>query len=116
MDAIVTARVPVEIKEQVNAILKEIDSTPTKLINAAYEYVLATHMLPSPRLAIEYEGPSSKTEKRKVVITRAIREEVERSMAACTLEMPQSFWDELGDRDYKDYIAEMRRRDYEALD
>ena len=46
MDAIVTARVPIAVKEQGNAVLREIGSTPTELINAAYRYVLATHELP----------------------------------------------------------------------
>lgn len=46
MDAIVTARVPVEIKEQVTRILKEIGSSPTELINEAYGYVLKEHRIP----------------------------------------------------------------------
>ena len=36
MDAMVTARVPVEIKEQVTALLKENGSSPTELVNSAY--------------------------------------------------------------------------------
>lgn len=43
---IVTARVPVEIREQVNAKLKEMGSTPTELVNAAYRYVLERGELP----------------------------------------------------------------------
>lgn len=46
MDAIVTARVPVEIKDQGNRILKSLGSSPTELINAAYRYVLAEKRLP----------------------------------------------------------------------
>ena len=46
MDAIVTARVPVEVKEQVNDMLKEIGATPTELINAAYRYMLKHGSLP----------------------------------------------------------------------
>ena len=49
MDAIVTARVPVEIKEQGAAILREIGATPTQLVNAAYEYLLAKGELPPSR-------------------------------------------------------------------
>ncbi len=45
-DAIVTARVPAEIKKQGNAVLREIGSTPTELVNAAYEYVLKERELP----------------------------------------------------------------------
>lgn len=47
VDAIVTARVPTEIKEQGNAILKRIGSSPTELINAAYRYVLDYEELPT---------------------------------------------------------------------
>ena len=47
MDAVVTARIPVEIKEQGNAKLHQIGSTPTQLINAAYNYLLATGTIPS---------------------------------------------------------------------
>ncbi len=46
MDAVVTARVPVEIKEQGNALLKSIGSTPTQLVNAAYEFLLSEKELP----------------------------------------------------------------------
>jgi antitoxin component of RelBE/YafQ-DinJ toxin-antitoxin module len=118
MDAIVTARIPVEVKEQGNAILKEIGSSPTKLINAAYSYLLATHQLPSAQVAVEYLGsPSSAGAdgKRVRVITKEMRERLEQSLEACTLEMPQDFWDELGDRDYRDIIAEGRLADHEAL-
>ena len=46
MDAIVTARVPVAVKEQVTSLLREMGSTPSQLVNAAYEYVLAERKLP----------------------------------------------------------------------
>lgn len=46
MDAMVTARVPVEVKEQVNALLREAGSSPTELVNAAYDYYLHCGELP----------------------------------------------------------------------
>lgn len=46
MHAMVTARVPLEIRDQVNAKLRSIGSSPTELVNAAYDYVLATGELP----------------------------------------------------------------------
>lgn len=52
-DAIVTARVPAEIKRQGNAVLKKIGSTPTELVNAAYQYVLEREELPSDRVALK---------------------------------------------------------------
>lgn len=59
MDAIVTARIPVEVKEQGNSILREIGSTPTELINAAYNYVLNHHELPIQRKRSK-EGSSAR--------------------------------------------------------
>ena len=117
MDAIVTARIPVEVKEQGNAILREIGSSPTKLINAAYNYLLATHTLPSPHVAMEYQGSSDGGESRKKVrvVTKELRAELEWSLGETTLDMPQDFWDELGDLDYEDLIAEGKRADHEAL-
>ena len=46
MHAMVTARVPQEIRDQVNAKLKAIGSSPTELVNAAYDYVLQAGRLP----------------------------------------------------------------------
>lgn len=46
MDAIVSARIPVAVKERGNAALRELGATPSQLINAAYEYVLAERKLP----------------------------------------------------------------------
>jgi antitoxin component of RelBE/YafQ-DinJ toxin-antitoxin module len=54
MDAIVAARVPVEIKEQGNNVLASIGATPTELINTAYRYVLRYGRLPLE----ETEAPS----------------------------------------------------------
>lgn len=53
MDAIVSARVPVAVKERGNSILKELGATPSQLVNAAYEYVLAEGKLPQARSDLE---------------------------------------------------------------
>lgn len=53
MDAMVTARVPVEVKERVGSILREMGSSPTELVNAAYDYVLKCGKLPD----VEREDP-----------------------------------------------------------
>lgn len=106
MDAIVTARVPVEVKEQVNALLKELGSSPTQLINEAYAYVLRHRELPARDAApAAGEAPSVRT------LTPEMRAELE----ACTLDVPQSFWDELGERSYKDALADWKQADYAAL-
>lgn len=46
MNSTVTARVPTEIKQQVDRRLKDLGHTTTDLINAAYEYVLRENALP----------------------------------------------------------------------
>ena len=58
-DAIVAARVPDEIKEQVNEILAQMGYTPTHLINSAYKYVLEFQRLP-------FESAQPKPGKRKL--------------------------------------------------
>ena len=46
MHAMVTARVPVEIKNRGDRKLKEIGATATELINSAYEYVIEHGEIP----------------------------------------------------------------------
>ena len=46
MKTMVAARVPVEIKEQGDLILRNLGSNPTDLINKAYAYVLKNGSLP----------------------------------------------------------------------
>lgn len=60
MDAMVTARVPVEIKKQVDRKLHEIGSSATALINAAYQYVLDHGELPGQKPASKPEEPLMK--------------------------------------------------------
>ena len=51
MDATVSARIPVEVKKQGDALLREIGSSATELINAAYDYLLKTKSLPQAQPA-----------------------------------------------------------------
>ena len=60
MDAMVSARVPVEIKKQGDSKLKEIGSSATELVNAAYEYVLEYGKLPGREEEGESEQPQTK--------------------------------------------------------
>ena len=46
MDAMVSARVPVEIKKRGDSKLREIGSSATELVNAAYDYVIKCGKLP----------------------------------------------------------------------
>lgn len=46
MNTMVAARVPLEIKEQGDLVLRKLESNPTELINKAYAYVLKNGSLP----------------------------------------------------------------------
>lgn len=61
MDAMVSARVPVEIKKQGDRKLKEIGSSATELVNAAYRYVLQYGELPRGKVEEPSETPQIKT-------------------------------------------------------
>ncbi len=61
MDAMVSARVPVEIKKQGDRKLKEIGSSATELINTAYEYVIANGELPRKSAASATANDAVKT-------------------------------------------------------
>ena len=52
-ESVVTARVPMEIREQGNEVLKKIGATPTELINAAYKYVIDQGELPKAYPSLE---------------------------------------------------------------
>ena len=47
MDAMVTARVPKEIREQGTEVLRELNATTTDLVNAAFRYVILERKLPA---------------------------------------------------------------------
>ena len=61
MDAMVSARVPVEVKKQGDRKLKEIGSTATELVNAAYSYVIETGTLPMRHKLETVSEPQVKT-------------------------------------------------------
>lgn len=109
----VTARVPSEIRRQGNAVLKEIGATPTQLVNAAYEYVLARHGL--PKAADKPESCASAGEQGTVTrrtLDPVAAHELATSIERSTLAIPESFW---AGRTYKEILAEGRCADYEAL-
>lgn len=73
MDAIITARIPTEVKEQGGKILKSIGATPTQLVNAAYGYLLEKQELPQSG-----NQPSLKPGKRR--LTKLQRKNLEESL------------------------------------
>ena len=102
-DAIVTARVPVEIKRQGNAVLKKIGSTPTELVNAAYRYVLEREELPVEARELKPRVIRLTDEQKQTLRDRNER-------ATCVV--PESFWQ---GKSYKDLLEEAMREKYEAL-
>ncbi len=109
MDSIVTARVPAEIKEQGNQILSQIGSTPTKLVNAAYDYVIEHRELPGaststvPRPGVRHVGEKERAELLGLF-----------SRTSC--DVSEECWNEvLQGRSYKDALADWRWEDYETL-
>lgn len=105
-DSIVTARVPSEIRDQGNEILKKIGSTPTELVNAAYEYVLKNEELPStsPSLA-ELKGKHR-------VLSPEQKEMLRERMRKTTLHVPDSYWQGKTD---DELIEDAVREKYESL-
>jgi len=61
MDAMISARVPVEIKKRGDKALKEIGSTATELVNAAYRYVIEHGELPGAKPDIRHDQLQTKT-------------------------------------------------------
>ena len=102
MDTIVTARIPVEKKERAIPILEGLGSSTTKLINAAFDFLIATGSLPQASAPSDVRASDS-------------ADAVEQFLEASTVDVPASFWKDLGERSYKDFIAEGRLADYEAL-
>ncbi len=92
MDSIVTARVPSGIKEQGRVALEKIGSTPTELINAAYEYVLAKGELPSVK-----KEPLADPSKKRVLSADQKRMLQER-MQCGTFPVPASYWKDKTDK------------------
>ena len=113
MDSIVTARIPAEVKNQVSEVLESLGSNTTKLINAAFEYVLVTGKLPDA-----YEGASleSSAKRSSRKLSEKDKEELSALFGKISVPAPASFWNDLGDSTYKEAISEWRSSDYEALD
>lgn len=113
MDSIVTARIPVEVKNQVTEVLESLGSNTTQLINAAFEYVLVTGKLPDAHegTLLESSGKGSSRQ-----LSEKDKEQLASLFGKISVPAPASFWNDLGDNTYKEAISEWRSSDYEALD
>lgn len=103
MDAFVTARVPVELKEQVVAKLQDIGATQSELVNAAFAYVMATGAL--PRAHTSADSATRRLDAQKLAI-------IEKRLRETTFPVPEDAWE---GRSYKEILAEERAAAYEAL-
>ena len=101
-DSIVTARVPTEIKEQGDAVLKKIGATPTELVNAAYAHVVQYGELPKTAPSLE------ELKGKHRVLTPEQKKMVKDRMRAMTLKAPADW----GDRTFKELLAEARDERY----
>lgn len=101
-DSIVTARVPSEIKEQGNAVLKKIGFTPTELVNAAYKYVLEHEELPCTFSSFEDLRGQHRT------LTPEQKAMLQERMRATTLKAPDGW----GERPFKELLDEAREERY----
>lgn len=103
MDPMVSARVPVGLRDAVNQGLKEIGSSPTELINSAYEFFLANRALPGQATAPK---PGRRHLGAKDI------EALNESIASSTCAIPESYF---GGRSYDELLAGNLRGEYEAL-
>jgi antitoxin component of RelBE/YafQ-DinJ toxin-antitoxin module len=108
MDAIVAARVPVEVKERGNSMLASIGATPTQLINAAYRYVLAFGSLP----CAEHDGKPTETGTTRRLSAEQ-RERLEAQMRS--LKVSGHDYSQGGARTLKQAIEEKRKAEHAAL-
>lgn len=113
MDSIVTARIPVEVKNQVTEVLESLGSNTTQLINAAFEYVLVTGKLPD---AHESAATELSTRGSSRQLSEKDKEQLSTLFGKISVPAPGAFWNDLGDSTYKEAISEWRSNDYEALD
>ena len=105
VDSIVTARVPAEIKKQGNAVLREIGSTPTELVNAAYRYVLKERELPKEA------SPLAGLAGQHRILSPEQKERVRNRVRRTTLNAPADW----GSKSFKELLAEARDERYARL-
>lgn len=103
MDPMVSARVPAELRDQVNADLRAIGSSPTELINRAYEYFLETKTLP--------KGHSAMKAGRRRLDSSSL-DALSKSISETSRSVPESFFNGM---DYDRILEDELRGSYEAL-
>ena len=103
MDPMVSARVPAELRDQVNEMLRERGSTPTALINGAYRQFRETGVMPGATKGVEAGRRVLSDEQRAYLVA---------SIAATTRHVPEEYF---AGKDYEDILEEKLRSEYAAL-
>ena len=105
MSKMVSARVPDAIYDQVSAQLAELGSSPSELVNSAFEYVLQEKKLPA--------APKAAPKKQVRKLSQEQRARLKRFFDGCTLDPTVKI---PADIEYdKRMLAEALREKYEAL-
>lgn len=105
MSKMVSARVPDAIYDQVSAQLAELGSSPSELVNSAFEYVLQEKKLPSV--------PQAEPKKQVRKLSQEQRARLKRFFDRCTLDPTVKIPSDI-EHD-KRMLAEALREKYEAL-
>lgn len=103
MKTMVSARVPEELRDQVNQELQKIGSSPTELINLAYQAFLKTKKLPQGESGLK----SGKRTFSKIQL-----EEFKGFVERTTVQVPEEYFN---GKSYKELLVERKRAEYEAL-
>jgi len=113
MDAMVTARVPVEIKKRSCMVLERLGVTPSQAINALLSYVATANKLPDLRseTQIAYEKRPRILDIENLTPDMKLIAKAMRSIQS----LGSVDWGCDADIPYKELIEEGRRADYEAL-
>jgi addiction module RelB/DinJ family antitoxin len=113
MDAMITARVPIETKRQANRVFDSLGTTPSKVINDLFEYVATSKSLPEfhSKEQILFSGQKrdldsqSLTPKMKLIL---------KAMKAIESKPPIE-WGDDSDKSFEDLLVMSRKEHYQTF-
>jgi len=113
MDAMVTARVPAEIKKQANRALEALGVSQTEAINALFEYIASNQSLPDFRSDEKklYEG------RERVIDPATMTPKMLKTLSAMRRirELPPIDWGDDADKPTQQLIDEARSEHLETI-